>query len=91
MKLKSLTRQAVRMAATTLMLAEGSTTTLHVKAYLRDQDYRATQADVSSWLFRIARRERWVVNDNGQFRVYYFPNFISQLSGPVSVPGMVVN
>ncbi|CCG98732.1 hypothetical protein FAES_0721 [Fibrella aestuarina BUZ 2] len=86
MKLKALNRQAVRMAATMLMLAEGSTTTLNVKLYLRDQGYRAGQSEVSSWLFRIAQRERWVINDNGLFRVYYFPNFMSKLLMPASAP-----
>ena len=76
MKLKSLNRQSVRMAATMLMLAEGSTTTLNVKLYLRDRNFRAGQSEVSSWLFRIATRERWTINDNGTFRVYYFPNFM---------------
>lgn len=86
MKLKALNRQAVRMAATMLMLAEGSTTTLNVKLYLRDQGYRAGQSEVSSWLFRIAQRERWVINDNGLYRVYYFPNFMSKLLMPASTP-----
>ncbi|MEZ0608555.1 hypothetical protein ACAW74_08570 [Fibrella sp. WM1] len=86
MKLKALNRQAVRMAATMLMLAEGSTTTLNVKLYLRDQGYRAGQSEVSSWLFRIAQRERWVINDNGLYRVYYFPNFMSKLLMPASAP-----
>lgn len=86
MKLKPLNRQAVRMAATMLMLAEGSTTTLNVKLCLRDQGYRAGQSEVSSWLFRIAQREKWVINDNGLFRVYYFPNFMSKLLMPASPP-----
>jgi hypothetical protein len=95
MKLKPLNRQAVRMAATMLMLAEGSTTTLNVKLYLRDRNYRAGQSEVSSWLFRIAQREKWVINDNGLFRVYYFPNFMSRLpmpsQAPVQVPKPTVN
>ncbi len=70
------------MAATMLMLAEGSTTTLNVKLYLRDRGFRAGQSEVSSWLFRIATREKWIINDNGTFRVYYFPNFMGlPLSG----------
>lgn len=67
------------MAATMLMLAEGSTTTLNVKLYLREQGYRAGQSEVSSWLFRIAQRERWVINDDGLFRIYQFPAFMSKL------------
>lgn len=76
MKLKPLNRQSVRIAATMLMLTEGSTTTLSVKLYLRDRGFRAGQSEVSSWLFRIATRERWIINDNGTFRVYCFPNFV---------------
>lgn len=86
MKLKALNRQAVRMAATMLMLAEGSTTTLTVKLYLRDQGYRAGQSEVSSWLFRIAQREKWVINDNGRFRVYYFPDLTARLLMPAAPP-----
>jgi hypothetical protein len=89
MKLKPLNRQVVRMAATMLMLAEGSTTTLSVKLYLRDRNYRAGQSEVSSWLYRIAVREKWVINDNGLFRVYYFPNFMSKLLMPGNVPVQV--
>lgn len=71
---KKTTRAAVRMAATTLILAEGSTTTLNVKNHLRNRGYRAYQADVSTWLFSVAQQEKWAINDNGLFRVYYFPN-----------------
>lgn len=59
-----------------LMLAGGSTSTLTVKEYLRDRGYRAGQSEVSSWLFRIATRERWITNDDGTYRVFYFPNFM---------------
>ena len=76
MKLKSLNRQSVRVAATMLMLTEGSTTTLNVKMYLRDRGFRAGQSEVSSVLVRVATRERWIINDNGTYRVYYFPNFM---------------
>ena len=81
-KLKALDRHSVRIAATMLMLAEGSTTTLNVKSYLRDRGFRAGQSEVSSWLFRIATRERWIIDDKGTFRAYYFPNFVGlPLSG----------
>ncbi|CCH55353.1 hypothetical protein BN8_04607 [Fibrisoma limi BUZ 3] len=66
--------RAVRMAATTLILAEGCTTTLCVKNFLRNKNYLAYQADVSKWLYAVAKREGWAVNDNGRFRVYYFPS-----------------
>ncbi|MGM9507006.1 hypothetical protein ACS5NO_04750 [Larkinella sp. GY13] len=71
---KKTNRQAVRLAATTLILAEGSTTTLDVKTYLRNRGYEAYQAVVSKLLFLVAQREKWAVNDNGTYRVYYFPN-----------------
>jgi hypothetical protein len=84
-KLKPLNRQSVRMAATMLMLAEGNTSTLKVKSYLRDHGFRAGQSEVSSWLFRIATREGWTINDNGAVRSYHFPNImalpLSALSG----------
>lgn len=71
---KKMTRQAVRMAATTLIMAEGSTTTLDVKNHLRNRGYLAYQSDVSTRLFEVAQQENWAINDNGTFRVYYFPN-----------------
>jgi hypothetical protein len=70
---KKINRQALRLAATTLILAEGCTTTLNVKTFLRHRGYRAYQADVSKGLFAVAQREGWAINDNGAFRVYYFP------------------
>ena len=76
MKPKSLNREAVQLAATMLMLAGGSTSTLTVKEYLHNRGYRAGQSEVSSWLFRIATRERWIINDDGTYRVFYFPNFM---------------
>lgn len=72
--LKKIDKQAVRMAATTLILAEGSTTTLGVKLYLRQRGYEVYQSDVSDCLFDVATREGWSINDNGSFRVYYFPS-----------------
>ncbi|MGF7218314.1 hypothetical protein GGR92_004491 [Spirosoma lacussanchae] len=70
---KQLTPAAVRLAATTLILAEGYTTTLCVKQFLRNRGYRAYQAEVSQWLLVIASQQGWSVHDNGLFRVYYFP------------------
>ncbi len=72
------------MAATMLMLAEGTTTTLRVKQYLRDHGFRAGQSEVSSWLFRIATREGWTINDNGAVRVYYLPNVMALPLSPLS-------
>ena len=73
--LKKVDRNAVRMAATTLLLAEGSTTTLNVKNHLRSRGCRACQVEVSAWLFEVAQAEGWAINDNGTFRIYYFPSF----------------
>ena len=75
MKPKPLTRPVVRLAATLLMLAEGHTTTPNVMVYLRERGFRAGQSEVSSWLFRIATRERWTINDSEAFRMYCFPDF----------------
>lgn len=71
--LKKVTLASVRSTATTLILAHGVTTTLAVKMALRDRGYWARQADISQKLIRVALREGWSVNDNGTFRVYYFP------------------
>ncbi|GAB4021937.1 hypothetical protein [Spirosoma koreense] len=72
-QLKQLTPGMVSLAATTLILAEGSTSSLIVKQFLRNRGYWARQAEVSDWLFAIAQQEGWAINDNGMFRVYYFP------------------
>ena len=71
--LKQLTPSAVRMAATTLILAEGRTSTLLVQQFLRNRGYQAQQATVSKWLSATALAEGWGVNDTGLFRVYHFP------------------
>lgn len=64
---------AVRLAATTLILAEGSTSTLIVQQFLRNRGYQARQAEVAKWLVVVALKEGWSVNDSGLFRLYYFP------------------
>ena len=66
---------AVRFVATTLILANGNTTTLEVKHSLRQRGYEARQADVSQWLFVISVWENWYINDNGTYRIYSFPGF----------------
>jgi hypothetical protein len=63
----------VKMIATTLILAEGVTTTLEVKKYLRGKGYRAFQDDISNQLWQIANQEHWLYYDNGMFRIYTFP------------------
>ena len=72
-KRKKLDPLAIRFAATTLILAEGSTTSLDVKNALRKRGYEARQADVSEWLLVICFYESWTVKGNGQQRVYSFP------------------
>jgi hypothetical protein len=71
--LKQITPSAVCLAATTLILAEGSTSTLIVQQSLRNRGYRANQAEVGKWLGVVAQAEGWAINDNGLFRVYNFP------------------
>ncbi|WP_077921587.1 hypothetical protein [Spirosoma sp. 209] len=72
---RKLDQQAVRMAATTLILAEGCTTTLMVQQFLRNQGYSTYQADISDWLNEVAQQENWNVDQNPLFRVYHFPTF----------------
>ncbi|QHW00763.1 hypothetical protein [Spirosoma endbachense] len=71
--LKQITPSVVCLAATTLILAEGATSSLIVKQFLRNRGYRAYQSEISNWLFTVALQEGWAINDNGMFRVYYFP------------------
>ncbi len=70
--LKPITPSAVCHAATTLILAEGGTSTLLVQQFLRNRGYRANQTDVSNWLSTVASQKGWAINDNGLFRVYHF-------------------
>ncbi|RRA99741.1 hypothetical protein [Larkinella rosea] len=83
---KKINQQAVRMAATTLILAEGSTTTLDVKIHLRKRGYQAYQSDVSDLLFAVAQGENWAMNDNGTYRVYYFPNLTALPNYRLNLP-----
>lgn len=71
--LKSITPTAVCQAATTLILAEGGTSTLVVQQFLRNRGYRAHQEEVSKCLSTVASQEGWDINDSGLFQVYYFP------------------
>ncbi|GAB2599672.1 hypothetical protein [Spirosoma areae] len=70
---KQLTSEAVCLSATTLILAEGGTTSLIVQQYLRNQGYQAKRIDVSIWLVCIAMQEDWLIDDNGLFLVFSFP------------------
>lgn len=77
--MKRITPATVCQAATTLILAEGGTSTLVVQQFLRNRGYRAHQAEVSKCLSSVALQQGWAINDNGLFRVYYLPN-LSTLS-----------
>lgn len=72
-KQKQITKEAVLLAATTLILAEGYTTALGVKLYLRHRGYKVYQADVSEALALVAQQQGWTEKDNGIFRLYSFP------------------
>ena len=71
--LKQITPSAVLLAATTLILAEGGTTNLMVKQFLRNRGYQVHQSEVSRWLFTIALEKGCGISHNGLFRVFYFP------------------
>ena len=64
----------VKITATTLILAEGTTTTLEIKKHLRKQGYTAYQADISKQMKQIAQEEGWQAYDNGIFYIYTFPH-----------------
>ena len=70
--LKSITPDTVCHAATTLILAEGGTSTLLVQQFLRNRGYRSNHTDVSNWLSTVAMQKGWLIHDNGLFQVYYF-------------------
>ena len=71
--MKRITPATICQAATTLILAEGGTSTLVVQQFLRNRGYQAHQADVAKYLSTVASQEGWGINDTGLFRVYYFP------------------
>lgn len=71
--LKPLTPDAVCLAATTLILAEGGTTSLLVQQFLRNQNYLVKRIDVSIWLVCVAIKEGWLIDDNGLFLIFSFP------------------
>lgn len=72
-KQKQLTLDAVCFAATTLILAEGGTSSLIVQQFLLNQGYQARRTDVSIWMVCVAIQEGWQVDDNGMFLVFSFP------------------
>lgn len=77
--LKRITPAAVVLAATTLILAEGRTTTLIVQQFLRNRGYQARQAEVSKWLLTAALDGGWGINSNGIFLIYSFPTLSTSL------------
>ena len=70
--LKQITPSIVCLSATSLILAEGATSSLIVKQYLRNRGYLAYQSEISKWLLTVALQQGWAINDNGMFKVYYF-------------------
>jgi hypothetical protein len=74
-----LSRQAVRLTATTLILAQGCTTTTIVKVALRERGYNVYQAEVAKRLFEVAQSEGWKMDDNGPVRIFYFPQIWSSV------------
>ncbi|CCH55354.1 hypothetical protein BN8_04608 [Fibrisoma limi BUZ 3] len=78
-QLKKAGLDEVRLAATTLILAEGFTTTLCVKDFLRKRNYLAQREHIADWLYAVAKQEGWAVNDNGLFRIFHFPRLKPQL------------
>ncbi|QKZ12188.1 hypothetical protein [Spirosoma sp. KUDC1026] len=70
-----ITPSAVRQAATALIQAEGSTTTITVSQFLRNRGYWSYQSELVSWLADAAAEEGWTVTDNGMFRVYSLPTY----------------
>ena len=69
-QLQSLSHEAVRQMAESLMLLNGFTTTLDVKMALREQGYKALQAEVSSFMDELAAELEWYFQFNGTYRVY---------------------
>ena len=70
---KQVTPDAVCHAATTLILAEGGTTSMIVQQFLRNRNYQVKRIDVSVWLVCLALDEGWLIDDNGMFLVFSFP------------------
>lgn len=74
-----LSRQAVLLMATTLILAQGCTTTTIVKTALRQRGFNVYQAEVAKRLFEVAQSEGWRMDDNGPVRIYFFPQVWSSI------------
>lgn len=78
-QLKSLSQEAVRQMAESLMLLNGFTTTLDVKMALREQGYAALQADVSAYMDELAAELEWYYQYNGTYRIYLLDPAMEEL------------
>jgi len=81
---KQLTTKDVKNVAVLLMKMNGNTTTLEVKTELRENNYFATQEDVSEAMMELSEDLSWYFHDNGTFRTYFLTNadlevFLSEL------------
>lgn len=72
---KQTTREAVRIAATTLILAEGDTTILGVQLKLRQWGYEVYRSRdfICKMLDEIATAENWDVTNGTMIKSYAFP------------------
>jgi predicted DNA-binding WGR domain protein len=68
--MKNLDKSAVLKTAEKLIVQNGSTTTLDVKNYLRNNGYHATQSDVSRWMDELCIQENWIYSTQHNHRVY---------------------
>lgn len=68
--MKTLDKSKVLVAAVSLMVKQGSATSLEVKNELRKGGYNAKQAEVRDFLNDLRQEENWNVSDNGQFKIY---------------------
>lgn len=72
---KPITREIVRIAATTLILAEGSTTVLGVQLMLRERGFEVYKSrdSICKALDEIADAEKWDVINGVMIKSYAFP------------------
>jgi len=69
--LKTLDKNAVRVAAIQLMERNYTTTTLEVKQLLRSQNYWAIQGTISRWMDELAQEEDWHFEHINHHRNYF--------------------
>lgn len=68
--MKTIDKSKVLVAAVSLMVKQGSATSLEVKNELRKNGYNARQAEVRDLLNDLRQEESWNVSDNGTFKIY---------------------